>query len=561
MSSFALKQFLKRWILPPGITDAYRLLNQPTPAPRLRKEWSGTPIDAKHHQSRFFKKNHVKKVVELFRENRLAIEASDTEEITFKRESHETMLQIGFGSIRTSGNVQIAINNKTVANIAGYPIGQWNDVRFLLSDFPAKETLTLRINVKSRSRFYISNPLLLKQRQAQPKNIVCILLDGVSYSMISDKSLCPNIDSFFAKGFHCSQAYSQNNWTLPTLSSMITGYYPSRHGVYNPDTHERGLPQSIKTLSEVLNQAGYRTFMASTHTRFSPAYDHSRGVERFLYVPANPRLGSYKDVLHESVLHLEAHKDDSNFLLLHLFGTHPPYFPSSILRQINEPAFRNYDDLALLKFPEAKRENYNDNLKRAKLREIDAMLQPFFAYLENHPGFANTTVILTADHALEYNVDSKSILWSGRTHVPLIVRTPLCDTRIKSDQLIESSVDFAPSILKLAGIEETIGEDGKVWSFLSGEEKTEVFSESLHKTEYEAAIRDRNSVTFFRTGFNHASGEIDFENFLSVLSFKKKSDDETLLEEIVLSDGDKRKKIEHLRNKYHAKPRLWLQQH
>jgi len=120
---------------------------------------------------------------------------------------------------------------------------------------------------------------------------------------------------------------------LPTFSSMLSSAYPIKHGVYNPDENDSTLPDQYATIPELLLKHGYRTFGYSSHSRFSPSYGHSIGFERFIYRKRN-YFDYYTQIITETVSHLEAHKNDNNFIFIHLFDTHAPYYPYSYFTKL-----------------------------------------------------------------------------------------------------------------------------------------------------------------------------------------------------------------------------------
>ena len=169
-----------------------------------------------------------------------------------------------------------------------------------------------------------------EKRIKQKKNIICIVLDGLTSELFNEK-LTPNICKFFSDGVTCTQAFSQGDWTLPAFSSMLTGLYPTNHGVVNPNEFDSALDGYTKTLPEILKNNGFRTFGYSSHLRFSPAYGHAKGFERFFFNLRDNDNFYFKQI-NEVSQHLFAHKEESNFLFLHFFDTHPPFTPSGYLK-------------------------------------------------------------------------------------------------------------------------------------------------------------------------------------------------------------------------------------
>jgi len=140
------------------------------------------------------------------------------------------------------------------------------------------------------------------------KNIICIVLDGVSRHSMVD---APNTNRFFENGVICEKAYTQAYWTLPAFSSMLTGLYPLNHGILGSEDRIK-----VKILPEYLLENGFRTFAYSSHKRFIPIYGHAKGFERFIFRSTNQEH-YYPTAINEVILHLEKHKNESNFILLY----------------------------------------------------------------------------------------------------------------------------------------------------------------------------------------------------------------------------------------------------
>ena len=67
----------------------------------------------------------------------------------------------------------------------------------------------------------------------------------------------PTLDSLAARGARFSHATTPVPTTLPAVTSLLTGLYPTRHGVR--DNGAFRLPEEQLTLAEVLHGQGYET--------------------------------------------------------------------------------------------------------------------------------------------------------------------------------------------------------------------------------------------------------------------------------------------------------------
>ena len=88
-----------------------------------------------------------------------------------------------------------------------------------------------------------------------------------------------NIDRLAAEGTIFEKAYSTANWTPPAHASLVTGLFPSCHGVLG---HEGlGLRDSVPTMASLLSGLGYHTvgFVTSSYVGEDARLD--RGFQEF----------------------------------------------------------------------------------------------------------------------------------------------------------------------------------------------------------------------------------------------------------------------------------------
>lgn len=112
---------------------------------------------------------------------------------------------------------------------------------------------------------------------------VCSLRSDHLGAYGDDRKLTPTIDKLAKESVRFSRAYAGGNFTLGSLSTMLTGNYGSTTGVLN---WGRGLPQQIRTLPEVLGLYGYRTggFSVDAATGFRPDYGLDNGFQRMAII-------------------------------------------------------------------------------------------------------------------------------------------------------------------------------------------------------------------------------------------------------------------------------------
>lgn len=152
-------------------------------------------------------------------------------------------------------------------------------------------------------------------------NIALISIDDLRYDCLSHSKKkyskavdTPNLDKAARQGTYFDCCMSVASYTPAPHASMLTGLYPKRHGV---KTFFYRLPWNISNLPEILSENDYEMVAWVEHPCFK-----SQGM-----------LYSFEEVIEPletdgiNLYHfLESIEGDDNFLFLHLFDVHKPYF-------------------------------------------------------------------------------------------------------------------------------------------------------------------------------------------------------------------------------------------
>ncbi len=97
-------------------------------------------------------------------------------------------------------------------------------------------------------------------------------------------SLTPALDRLTEGAWQMNGAWSASNFTLASLTALLTGRFGSATGVTGWD---KGLVADVPTLPEVLGLYGYRTggFTTDAPSGFRPDYGLDRGFQRMEIIP------------------------------------------------------------------------------------------------------------------------------------------------------------------------------------------------------------------------------------------------------------------------------------
>jgi len=292
---------------------------------------------------------------------------------------------------------------------------------------------------------------------ADRPNIVWIVSEDNSkhYLKLFDENgaSTPHIEALAAEGITFTRAFSNAPVCSVARSTLATGCYAPRLAIqYHRRAKPATLPPGLKAFSEILREAGYYTSnRAKEDYNFvkSPiTWDDSSksGDWRNRPDPAMPffHMQSHAES-HESSLHFDATLTETEKT------THDP-------DAVKLP--RYFPDTPLFRYTMAR---YLD-----RIRVIDGIVGETVAKLKEDGLLEDTFVFYFGDHG-GVLPRSKGYLYESGLHVPLVVRIPekwkhLVDLERGSEMRgFVSFVDFAPTVLNLAGVEVPAAMDGRAF--------------------------------------------------------------------------------------------------
>ncbi len=352
-------------------------------------------------------------------------------------------------------------------------------------------------------------------KQDRP-NIVMVVVDDMrwnEYAAAGHPFLeTPNIDWLAANGVTFSNAHHVDPLCSPSRASILTGQYPSRHGIIDNTARDR-LSHRLQTFPIALRESGYETahigkwHMGNDPTP-RPGYDYwvsfsgqGRTVNPGLYEKGQLHKveGYITDILTERALaFIEQAQEKPFFLYLAHKAVHPdlrqkddgsvdtsvpaPFIPaerhhdrykqSSFPRRGNALAFDNEANKPLLhralqlKDSDEMVSKYGQLLdrgsgdtsiqKRAEmLLAIDEGLGRIISTLRKRGLLDNTLILFTSDNGYYYGEHGLSVErrlpYEEATRTPLLVYyPPLIGAGTQHDALV-SSIDIAPTLLEIGG--------------------------------------------------------------------------------------------------------------
>lgn len=401
-------------------------------------------------------------------------------------------------------------------------------------------------------------------------NIVFLLVDDLGYGDFGCYGAefydTPNIDRLAEEGMLFTNAYAACTVCSPTRAALLTGCYPARIHLTDwikghkkpfaklsvPDWTTKINHQRV-TLPEALRESGYATgFFGKWHLMpigqpdFEQHYPTSHGFEvnvggrewgqpkgRGRYfspfdLPGLPNggKGDYltDKLTDEALAFIDEQKEKPFFLYFSYYTLHGPLMAPEALVE-------NYRSKAE-GFKNPQKQNVNP-VRAAMVAKLDDSVGRIIAKLRELEMERNTIVILTGDNGGNFADTSgglkgfKGFSHEGGVRVPLIVKMPEIITAGTSSDEAVISMDFYPTLLKIAGLPERPQEhqDGIDVSALLRDPRAKIEDRVLywhyphyHRTKPYAAVRKGNwkLIEFFETGatelYHLSSDEEEKEN-------------------------------------------------
>jgi N-sulfoglucosamine sulfohydrolase len=314
-------------------------------------------------------------------------------------------------------------------------------------------------------------PLLAEEKGKLP-NIVWIVPEDISPNLGcygDPDAITPNLDKLAAQGARFTRCFSHAPVCAPSRSGLITGMYPVTMGSH----HMRSKLQSAPPmLTDELKKAGY-TIAWPGKTDFN--FDVPKGsfdvtTNWIKNAPKQPFFAYINfPITHESQIRVPRKKYEENTAKLKPEQRRdpakvklPPYYPDT---------------------PEVRQDivTYHENMTA-----MDLMVGAVLDELDRQKLSDNTVVFFFGDHGWGMPRGKRWVYDSG-TRAPLLVRWPgkINPGSVRED--LVAFVDFAPTMLTLAGV--AVPERMQGRSFLG---------DGVKQRQYVYACRDRMDETFDR---------------------------------------------------------------
>lgn len=308
---------------------------------------------------------------------------------------------------------------------------------------------------------------------SQPaRNVIVLLIDTQRADHIhawnpQTRVRTPVLDRFAQEGALFEAAQSPENWTKPSVASVLTSLYPMTHGAKTDDAR---LPASAVMVSEIYKEAGFATASFIANGYVSDRFGFDQGWDHYTNYIRETRDTRAQTLFHDAGDWIEQHKNERFFVYVQTIDPHVPYDPADeYLRMYDTSDYSGQVTPRLTAdlLEKAKRNPPEVTFNEADRARLTALYDGEVSYHDHEFGefltrlrtlgvLDNTIVVITSDHGEELNDHGSwghgHTVYQELLHVPLAFRYP---GGIRAGQRLPqtvSTIDIVPTILEMTGV-------------------------------------------------------------------------------------------------------------
>ncbi len=309
-----------------------------------------------------------------------------------------------------------------------------------------------------------------QHQAAERPNVILICLDTVRADLLGtyghrEHPTTPFLDGLAESSIVFEDASATAGWTKPSVPSILTGTFPSQHGVYEGSSKLREgsitdvLPQASVTLAEVFQESGYETAAFVMNAQLRPGNGFEQGFDLY-----QDEAGDARSIRWHGLDWIDReHGERPFFLYLHFLDAHWPYpIPETYATMFAEGAdvskFQSGGLLSAVNKGEAELEPAElaalEDLYAGAIRYLDDQLALLVQGLRIRGLEEDTIVCIVSDHGEEFGEHGRighgHGLWEGLLRVPWILHVPGGEPQ--RVQVAVSLVDLFPTLLSAARV-------------------------------------------------------------------------------------------------------------
>ena len=316
------------------------------------------------------------------------------------------------------------------------------------------------------------------------RNVIVLTIDTLRASKLRaynrrSRVRTPALDSFAESATLFDRAQSAENWTKPSVASILTSLYPATHNAKYDDS---SLPAGALLVSEVLESAGFATAQFSANGYVSDRFGFTQGFNHAVNYIRETRSTEAETVFREAGDWIEAQVRRQRaaeaeggtpprfFTYIQTIDPHVPYDPpGNFLEMYFEGPYtgqirnRSTGDLLgraktnppTVVFTEEDQRRL-EALHDAEISYHDHHLARFLTRIEQLGLNENTLFVITSDHGEEFNEHGSwghgHSVYQELLHVPLMIRWPGVAPAGARVPDVVTTMDIAPTMLEALGM-------------------------------------------------------------------------------------------------------------
>lgn len=390
------------------------------------------------------------------------------------------------------------------------------------------------------------------------------------------KMTTPNLDRIGDEGVVFENAYSTAAWTPPAHASMLTGLYPSSHGVVDNNR----LSKTIPTLAEVLLKSGYKTAGFVNNSQVGELVGFERGHETFVevwkgtsgmsiarrgmnYLVRNSmELMGINDHGAERTNQLaqrwiRENKGNPFYMFIHYIEPHNPinaphpfknkYWDNKNNQNIDKEKLYLVAHNPLICFTNHIRLNEDEIIALKALYDgevsyLDHKIGELIEFLKRNHTYDQTLIIITADHGEHFGehglYSHVASLYEPILHIPLIIKYPeWIDKRARISELAQL-IDIYPTVVEALDLDQR---------FLKGVQGTSLFETNKTAKYHDCIIAEWEGriPDFVLKRMKHSDGDPIVDKFREPMAMIREGHYKYILnskgrDELYDLDNDKR---------------------
>ena len=347
--------------------------------------------------------------------------------------------------------------------------------------------------ITSDEEMAIGVPVVLRHSRKRHKLVLSLFLDSLSWGQMKKEAYAqvPHLLEFFQKGIIFDNAYSESEYTYPSLANIETGMHTERCQIFNDEAFTQLNPE-IKTISEQMHELGY--YCCTVMSDMRGVYDGAtRGMDRIIGYPYI-EWRAYEGVK-RLLDQLEAFEECDQYVVMHISDPHVTsmYQPKELWTQTHVPVMDMFNKPKTQEASVREAGTYDQRLNNLyNIRRMDELLQLVFDYLRNHYAEDEYVVQAFSDHGVAIYEQEPYYFSETQCGTALMLRGAGVPQLGRVQELV-SVLDIYPMLMKAVGFEAPPGQlDGCLPRALGGPGRQSVLSQSIFPGQtYKLCLRDK----------------------------------------------------------------------